>query len=221
MPRESHERNGIELDRRSVLRAVGAGAAATAAAGVAAGERRAGLPPRLRVLEADYEDAAAVEAAVRHHAGDVLSALADRDVLDQGTVEELDVGEPLAPRAFAAADGGTHVTAVDDGGVPTAHLVVGVETTAHEVTLVVQPERDHAFAVVESRADGERSALYPGEDGLVEPSQEACWYETDCTSECCDGNCTMPTEYEYHCCDYGGPVTCDPVGPTGDCCDCC
>ncbi len=201
-----------DATRRTVLKTVGAGAAlgTGALAGGTAGARR---PPVLDRKKAQFADATRARWTLAVEGGDVLDELAARGYLDAASLDEFATDEVLAPRAFGARDAGLHVGAFEVGGEQTAHLVATTRTDAHEVALVVQPHRDHAFARVRSLDDGATGLVYA--DSEVEPTGP-CWFQTTCRVETC-GVC-IGTEYEEECCEQGGVTTCETVGPTGDCC---
>lgn len=209
--------------RRRVLRAVGAGATVALGASGTTGAARTpapGLSPARRAVRDEYASTAAVRAALDDHAADVLAGLADRGVLDRGDLAEFDLSV-LDGATFARSSDGVHVSAFELDGVVTAHVVAGTETPTHDVSVVVQPERGRSFARVVSKADGERTLLLAGDDGVVEPDHH-CWYETRCSSECCTSTCADPAEYEYHCCEQSdGTTNCEPVERVGCCRNCC
>lgn len=209
--------NQDETTRRTVLKAVSAGAALGMGLGAtgSAAAHTAGLSPAHQELKSSYVEASAVQMAFLEHAEGVLETLAEQGFLEHGSVDELPLGTFQAPAEYADGDG-VHVTAVTQSGVDTAHLVVSFETTTHEVEIVVQPELDRAYARATSLSDGARSYVVPHRD--LSPDGY-CWWESDCKAECCvvDGDCRA-TEYERECCDQGGVTDCDTWSPTGNCC---
>lgn len=210
--------NGQKTTRRTMLKAVSAGAAVglgLSSAGSASAE--VGLSPIQEELKASYFDASTARTAFLDHAGDVLTELSGRGVLERGRVDELSLDTLQSAHEYVERDG-LHVTAMQKGGVDTAHLVVSKETPTHDVEIVVQPERERAYARALSKQTGETEYVFADEE--VSP-QGPCYFQTYCGSDCCNGNCTQPTEYEEECCVQGGVTNCETYGPTGSCCDCC
>lgn len=203
--------------RRTVLKAVSAGAALGVGLGAtgSAAAHTAGLSAAHEQLKSSYLGAGATKQAFLDHAGDVLGTLAERGFLERGSVSELPLETFQAPGEYASGDG-VHVTAVEQSGVDTAHIVVSKETPTHEVEIVVQPELDRAYARATEKSDGTTSYFTPHRD--LSP-EGYCWWETDCKAECCvvDGDCRA-TQYERECCDQAGVTDCDYWSPTGNCC---
>ncbi|MFB6194418.1 MAG: hypothetical protein ABEI75_05075 [Halobaculum sp.] len=126
------------LDRRSVLKRLGAaGAATVGTAGVASAE------PTV--------DAAAARAGFASDAADVLGELADRGLLTAGSVTELD----LTPRLTGELDAGREgVVATDVEG--TRVVIARRDVRGVRVNLFYTPETGGAHAVIERDGTRER-----------------------------------------------------------------
>ena len=200
-------RDEFGINRRSVLKRVGAVAASGAAlAGAASGQADA------RRLEAQYDDPVRLSNAFDEHAADLPAALVEagvvREAFDfEGLDFEVDSGvNGLEP---ADADGVAGVTTAPIEGSPTALGMVSTSSDTHEISLFVQPEYDKSYAIVESKSDGDQ--LLISDDGDVTPL--GCTYTTCGDYECypgswpncpettwvCDHNCQNCEAYETEC----------------------
>lgn len=207
--------NRNRVTRRTVLKAVGAGAAVGVGVGTtgSATAQSTELTSEQQELKSSYRDAQTVRAAFHDTADELLDTLAERGFLDHGVAGELPLDNFQMPAEYADADG-VHVTALRENGVDTAHIVVSMEAEHHEVEIVVQPELDRAYARTIPN-DGDSTLVASTDD--VTPDK-FCWDESECRAECCvvDGDCRA-TNYERECCDYAGSINCQTWGPSGCC----
>lgn len=205
-----------DTTRRTMLRAIGASAAAVSAAGFAANSVSAtpAASREMRRLEAAYRDPLRARWAVVQHAGPVLAELADRGVLERGTVDELD---------FDRLD----VRGLYVDGETTAQIVVRTETATGPLEIHVRPELGFARGTIKDAGDGPLTVESDAKDDDV--STQVCWTESSCTAEC-DFNTADCAYLERRCCNpciqsVDGPSTancetsCDSWSQEG-CCSC-
>lgn len=211
--------------RRSVLGAVGATMATAALSGVSAARGDSFRARRARALslKADYQSRGDVAAALDEHAGDLLSDLADRGLLDAGDAGALDLGEPRSVEAYHAAieqrESAVHVGGVEaTDGTVTAHVSASVWTDQGRLSIHVQPEAGEAHAALRD-GDDAGGTVFRDSGGDVEP-EPICEYScSDCQLESCSASSSYRA-YEEYCCQYSdGSVDCDPTGdPCSSCC---
>lgn len=199
-------REGVNFDRRTVLKT--ASAAAVVGAGTAASSTSAAAMRTKQELAAAYADEGELRAAFEQHGDDLVDALHESGVVDasfglddlafdlDGDVTGLD---PTDPDRLAG------VTAVKEGGTFTAFGMVSTSSDTHEIALYVQPERGVAYARAEPK-DGGDPFLVSG-DGV---SPEGCYIDQcgDACSCCCwvtrktyscDSNCENCYLYDTDC----------------------
>lgn len=176
-----------ETTRRSVLRAIGASATAGAAVALASNgaSATATASREMRRLEAAYRDPIRARWALVQHARPVLAELADRGVLDRGTVDEL---------GFDDMD----VTGLYLDGETTAQITVRTDTATGPLEIHVRPELGFARGTIEDTGDGPLTVeSNPSDDDV---STQVCWTETDCTSSCDFGSDSC-AYLERRCCN--------------------
>lgn len=185
-------------DEESTRRRFMAGAAAAAATLGFSGTASA-LDPMggyaLRERERAFADVETAHAAFRHHGEELLSHLADEEVLDE-TVETL------------LADETPDVSAFKMGDEPTAHLHVERELDEGRLGINVEPDTGRRYAVLVPD-EGKATVFDPDSD--VQPQCTA-------VAGCMGNGCTCP-EYEV-CCDIQR-MTCYNNGKTGATCSSC
>lgn len=196
-----------ELDRRSMLRAVGTSAiTGIALTGNAAAQQRT-TRKQLQQIRSTYDDPSAVEQAIRTTAGGLLSNLSERGLLSEGTVSELDVDD---------AD----VKTVHIDGIASARIGVTTTIDSHDLTVVVFPEAEQSRAYVDP-ADGEAYGLTA--DGSVTTSNDCCCYnEYKCSDVLCEDNPSLLYPYQSYsreCCECpcGGDRVCEDWEPNNCC----
>jgi hypothetical protein len=183
-----------DLDRRTVLKAIGASAAATAGLAALTGGAAADAAAK-QALADTYADEESLRTAFEAHGGDLRDALVAEGVVSSDFAFgdlELDVRADRDGVEAAATDGLAAVTGAHVDGTTTAFGVASTSSDTHEVRLVVQPQRGEAYAFVEPHGSDDR-VLVSG-DGVAPAS---CQY--DRCKECCDTD--TAAEYQYYCTD--------------------
>lgn len=193
------------VNRRDVLKTVGAGALASLGAGAASGatpDPAAVDADALREQEAMFSDADSIAAAVDSHATAVLETLVDRGVLTEASAAAF---EPARVHADAYAD---EVMGLHTAAGPTAQIHLQRETDDATVDLYVRPGDEVAEASVRL---GEESGFTVESDGDDVTVQGDCWTSYTCYDNypCYDGGCI-----------YEKTVCCDPGPIGGPCCEC-
>ena len=183
-----------EINRRSVLKQLGvvaAGGTTLAAAGSEAAEARQ--------LEAQYYGREQLLEAFHTHGAGLPAALSEAGVVDE-TFGFGDVAFELDPEVRGMEpteeDGLAGVTVTATDGPRTAVGMISTSTDGHEVALFVQPERNEAYAIVESADDGDRFVVT--DDGSVEPL--GCAYYSCTCERCYNPNGVMYYVEEYYEC---------------------
>lgn len=194
------------IDRRSVLEAIGA----SAIAGVAfAGSATAGsrpVPAELKQAKAEFDDPITARAAVTEHADALLEELADRGVLTAGSAAAFPTGELLSPGEYSDVTEGATVRGARIDGEWDVEVATTTETGAHTVELIVQPNRDRSYALVDPNGDGDMYRLTSEQNGDV-GVENHCHYESRCLSYFqCDSGSSCQRQ-ERHCCDDDGDGT--------------
>lgn len=170
--------------------------------------------PDLRKARKDYDSRKRVEAAIENHAGDLVKALASRDLLESESVSQL-LGTDFT------------VSAVTVDGKPTAHIEIVKELSNGErLSLFVQPQAGRSYAIQKSKDYDTSASIYEfsaEDDMLVSPECTAgggACYNTTCSdfpdyesykeTYCCtDGSCYTGSETE--CCRDGQYSGCGEV----------
>lgn len=201
--------NQSDTTRRRLLKSIGATSLAFGATGVASARE---VPTKdLRRVDEAYQSPTRARWATAQYADPVLDELAERGLLERGSVTELDF-ESVEVEGFYK-DGET-----------VAHVETTTEFEDAIVEFAVRPQTGRVYATVHTD-DGdvytvERAA------GSDDVTTQSCWYEHTCdTSQFCDsGNGCQ--KLESQCCDDGcvqsgiGTESC--CGPWYDdgCCPC-
>lgn len=197
--------NTNQIDRRSVLKALGTTAMVGAGLGAASGSGAA------RVADDSLARAYAHETRLRfafeQHGEGVRQTLVDEGFVAEGfdfwSVQFALDGDVTGLEP-SAGDQLAGVTAVVEDGTPTAFGMASTSSDTHEIALFVQPERDEAYALVESKDGGDRMLVT--ESGVT---PTGCSYQT-CGSCCgtnyktlktynCDPDCTNCSLYDTEC----------------------
>lgn len=184
-------------DRRSVLqtvtpddggtssrRGVLAGAVASVAAALGFTGTVAGVDPgrvaRLRRVERRYRSETAALDTIQDRGTDVLGLLAEEGYLARGDVAELDAPE---------------VNAVETDGTATGHLAAATDVEGGQLTVVVEPEADRQYAILDLDDREEHTVFNPDLGGVQPrcPSGFGCegggcvceeWELTYCNNTC-------------------------------------
>jgi hypothetical protein len=201
------------MNRRTVLRGIGASVGTAGVAGIAGATSRddAALSTRERAsLEREYSAPETAKTALREVGAPILAALEDRGLYEEGVL----TGSDAEPTVFAHAEGET----------PTAHLVHEYEMDGRQVEVHVLPEAGRSLALVSRRSDSDATLrLHADPDGSVrEGGQNVMgegWYETVCHEDGCSG--MGPTNrYNVFRCSYGTwGKTCERIYTTCGCPD--
>lgn len=185
-----------DINRRAVLKKLGVSTAAVATftTGTAAGE---GGPASGEYVDR-YEDRAERVRAVETHAGEVLSELAERGVVDRPSVAAFDLDSRTAATRVEAAtpvDAWNAIEYTDpESGRRTDHLLLSKSTSTHNLTLHVRPRVGEAYAIVSRRGSDEEFAIGSSGAGTsAGVGTESCEGYCDCGPETCS---TFPVLYE-------------------------
>lgn len=193
-----------ETSRRSVLKAVGSGAA-LAAAPAFAGTVSA---KQVEHKRAEYATAESAHAALEAHGQDTLEALAERGLIAEASLSTFRTDRMLPGDATGVE--GVQVTAEQSDAGLTGHVVATKTTGDSTIRLVARPEAGESFAVVDPD---------DGEEFVVESSGDVgtldCQYFK--TEECKYDECgvCLGTIYKM-CCQRDG--SCRTMYSTGECC---
>lgn len=175
------------IDRRSVLKGIGAGATLLGTAGVSAAEMNPKVQARVEENEAMKRaaDAFATDAAVRQ-------ALTEFGTPVREQLEAEDISVPVEPAEL------DDVRTFPDRheGVPTAHIVGVYEDGPKQVRVHVLPQADYSFAVEEAPSGNRRFEA----DGTGPSPMKDCSYNSGCTDDPC--NCLASTPDCPENCDY-------------------
>lgn len=185
--------------RRRLLKSIGATSLAFGATGVA-GARD--LPTgELERVKTAYGTPTRVRWAASQHADPVLAELADRGVLERGSVTELDFQNAAVDPFYK-------------DGQAVAHVATETEFDDATVAFVARPETGRVYATV--RTDTGDTYTVESAAGTRDVTTQDCWYEHTCDSTYCDsGNGCQ--KYERQCCDSGCVQS--GVGTMGCCSD--
>jgi hypothetical protein len=192
----------VSASRRSVLRAVGAGAATGfTLAGTATARETDGFDG----AHLAYRDPDAARRAVHEHADRVLATLVERGFLDGANDLAFDDRE---------------LTPLQRDGAETAQIAVAAQTDTHEVEVVVRPQLGEAWGT--ARPDGAYESITVRDDDGGVTTQD-CYTEHKCEDSSCasGGGCQY---YERTCCNnltksVGTAEDCD-AWETDGCCPC-
>lgn len=204
MSRENDANDSI--DRRSVLKAVGA----SAVAGVAfTGSATAGsrpVPAEVEQVKAEFEDPITARGTVAEHADALLNELADRGVLAAGSAAAFPTGELLSPGEYSDVTEGATVRGARIDGEWDAEVVTSTDTDDHVVEIIVQPNRERSYALVDPKGGGDMYRLTSEQNGDVGVDNH-CHYESQCLSYFACSSGSSCQRQERHCCDDDGDGT--------------
>ena len=182
-----------EINRRSVLKQFGVVAAGGATLAAVGSESA-----KARQLEAQYHGREQLLEAFRTHGAGLPAALSEAGVVDE-TFDFGNLAFELDPEVTGMEptdpDGLAGVTVTHTGGPTSALAMLSTSTDTHEISLFVQPQRENSYAIVESKADGDR--LLVSDDGEATPASCTYW-------ECSDDLCSISPDYyweEQYICD--------------------
>lgn len=211
MSRED-DANDSTVNRRSVLRAVGASAVAGVSfAGGAAAERRP-VPEELQRVKGQLDDPITARETVAEHADPLLDELAERDVLATASTAAFPSDQLLDPNEYSDATEGATVRGVRVDDEWDAEIATSTETADHVVELVVRPNRDRSYVLVDPKDGGDMYRITADANDEVSVSNH-CHYETQCLSYFACESGSSCQQQERHCCDSDGD------GSEDDCTD--
>ncbi|WP_247731024.1 hypothetical protein [Halovivax limisalsi] len=153
-------RNNTAIDRRSVLKRLGATGTAATALGAASASSAAAPATRgsVRPLPVERLDVERIYEAV---AGQLLTELFDAGLIDAASASALDTD--VAAVRGGRAGRGTFGLYIDDAVGERSLLATKTPTDGGVLTLYVQPERDLSYATLEPE-EGDDTLLYaPGQ----------------------------------------------------------
>lgn len=212
---------GIPIDRRTVLKRIGA--TATVGAGLASttGSATATMREKTQLVN-QHHDTQSVRSVFARHGEDLRAKLVDRGFITEDFEFEslpVELDSEVTGLDPTAKDARAGVTAIHEDGVTTALATLSASSATHEIALFVQPERDKAYALVEPKSGDDRVLV--SESGI---SPTGCSYQT-CGSCCdedystlktydCDSNCENCEVVDTDCgcedcdCDTDGSLSC-------------
>lgn len=182
-------------DRRSVLKGIAGGFAATTLAAVRPTAADDGLSEEFKRAARRYDDVDSARRAVAEHVGDLQSLLAAEGVIRGSGVFEIDslVDSP------ATGEEMTFVTARTHEGQLTGEIHLSRDLGDRWLDVFVMPDLGWSYAAVHE--DGSTTVYDPeSDDGVVDVSSQ-CMTNSGCVAadvEC--GSCTMR---EAACCPDG------------------
>lgn len=190
-----------DTTRRRLLRSIGATSLALGATGVVSARE---VPTTdLHRVETAHGDPTRARWAVAQHADPVLAELADRGVLDRGSVTELDFE-------------GVQTKGVFKDSAVVAHVETTTEFEEYEVEFAVRPQTGRAYATV--RSDDGRAYTVESAAESDDVTMQDCYYNHDCTNYACD-SASGCVYLEQQCCNYGTGYECGDWYQDG-CCGC-
>lgn len=199
----------MPLDRRTVLKSIGATAALGTGFASTTGSAAA-TDPKKRRLADEYRDGQNLISAFERHGGDLRATLvAEGFVGEDFSFQSLDIELDSEVNEVEPTDHDTltGVTAITEEGTTTAFASVSASSETHELALFVQPERDKAYALVEPKSGGDRLLVSESD---VSPT--GCIRES-CSDQTCDTCYNLAKTYE--CDSY-----CENCELTGTSCEC-
>lgn len=155
---------------------------------------------------------------MRGHAGDVLAELASRGTIPSVSTSALGIDAVDTLDSYLADMEGVMVSAKRyDGGV-TADIFVACDLSPGRVVLVVQPERNHSYAVLKEDASSQGTVLDPSvESTSLEP--QGCLIGQVCALISCEPTCDCGTR-EVYCCEDGSCYFGDTLDSCSDGAEC-
>lgn len=205
-------RNNERFDRRTLLKTIGSTAVAGIALGATSGAAAA-VETDDRLARA-YSDERRLKIAFQQHGEDLRTTLVDEGFVsedfDFGALS-FDIDESATGLDPTDEDHVAGVTSTTQEGTTTAFASVSTSSDTHEISLFVQPERDKAYALVESKASGERVMVF---DSDVSPA--GC-LKDKCTSDSCSTCYSVRETYD---CGDDCQTNCTLVDTNCDCKSC-
>lgn len=178
------------------------------------------LAEQRRILKR-YDSPEKARDAIQNHGSELLVALANEGLLGSGSVSDLDVESLWNPAEFATSEEGAKVSGATVDGTPTAHIQVAKRTATRRVVLIVQPEADRSYAIIEDR--GSDSQIVTAANGVVEPV-DYCVASNHCVADFCSTNPLIDdfTYREVYCCQnnpcyFGEDLGCCTSSTQSDC----
>lgn len=190
------------VDRRSVLKGVGTGAAVSSLGGVASAGRVQRdwdiTPTRRAELKAPYEDLETARGVLEDTVGPLVSRLAADGVLDSPELSDVEMSRLVSSQPVSEPASAVSVTAAWNDEAETAEVLVetGVPLDDGVVTLSANPERGEGYAIVASE-DGIEQTLQT--DGLtVQSTDDGYLVCGDVCDDCCGAfDCTAEQTVKY------------------------
>ena len=172
------------MDRRSVLKSVGAGAALLSGTGISSATERSTIDLDTKAeLMSRYETDSLTDETVESHLQSELDFLAAEGVVDEATLDSLPTDTHIEEREGLNVKEdreGFAVTAVENDGEATAHIAVKFTEGEHDIAVYSQPERDDSYAIVED-GSGEK-AVFEASSGRV--MDQECNTNYSCGEKC-------------------------------------
>lgn len=196
--------NDSTVDRRSVLKAVGASAVGGVAFSGSTTASRRSMPESVKRTKAELADPTTVRRALGEHGETLLDELAGRGVLATASASAFPSAELLTPDEYSDAAEGATVRGVNVDGDWDAEIAASTETDAHAVELVVRPDRDQSYALVAPKDGGDMYRLASGPNDDEVTVSNHCHYESQCLSYMACESGSYCQRQERHCCDEDG-----------------
>lgn len=160
-----------------------------------------------------YYSEQAIREAVDRHADDLLVKLSERGHLNRPSPTELPVAELRSAKAYATADSGAMVFAIEKDGQPAPRIEPTKQLPERRgLIVVVRPVEDRAYAVV--KPTGETTTETGTTETITTQDDECpgCYEDCVCYAGCSPyDNCTC-----YYVCDSN----CDCCYTDGSCYGC-
>ncbi|KZN25653.1 hypothetical protein A4G99_04110 [Haladaptatus sp. R4] len=168
--------------RRGFLRSSGGIAASLAALPLVSRVTSAAEPQsaeeRLHELAKKHESPEVARKAVEETGGELLRALSTRGLLADADVNSLGIEEILPHQDSSKVDDGVIVLAYDHKGTLTTQVQIIKRLADSRLRIMVEPQLDRSFALVEPDADEESATVITtNDDGVtVQRNCDTSWY---------------------------------------------
>ncbi|NEU57584.1 twin-arginine translocation signal domain-containing protein [Halorussus sp. MSC15.2] len=116
------------------------------------------------------------------YADDLLSLLASEGILDNGTITELPLDEPVDYETVASKSG-EGVNFATWSGVRADEYRIVKQLDDGVLSVAVQPAKNHAYAFYEPDTT-EETYLIKSDVGVTNVEREACYKDCGCVSQC-------------------------------------
>ena len=208
-----------ESNRRGFLRFSGRAATVLAAIpGLSRFASGASQDDQLSATVEKYESPKVVRDTIESEGEDLLQELADQGLIKHSAVSNLETDNILTGKEITYINKGI----VDEGviifgyiydGTPTAQVQVVEQTQEHVLRIIVEPEIDRSYAVVQPKKAGTEDTFVTTNSNDPDPEPEApctssgwdngCWRNPSENCSCTDWDPCNCWEVKYACCTDG------------------